>query len=153
MPKVADGDNGILFHEFLSRQSRENDKRSFNESRHNDVVVSCPTQQLIEMWSCNCDFTFSIESLPAADCTRIWFANAVDVFESQWMSILLLLFVSLPLVQYIPLSLRLLLFLDNDERIEGEQPIPKAPSNTHATLSSPQSHKLHFNHSKFLFEL
>ena len=68
-------------------------------------------------------------SLPgaAADWTRIWFANALDVVESSWISILLLLCVSLLLLQYKPLSFRLLL-LDNDERIEGEQPIPKAPS-------------------------
>jgi hypothetical protein len=44
--------------------------------------------------------TFSMASLPvaAADCTRIWFANDLDVFESSWMSSLLLLLVSLLLL-------------------------------------------------------
>lgn len=67
--------------------------------------------------------TFSKASL-FDDCTKIWFASAV--FVSLWASILLL-FVSLLLLQYKPLSFRLLWLFDNDDRIEGEQPITMSP--------------------------
>lgn len=62
------------------------------------------------------------------DWIKIWLARAVDVFVSLWASILLLLLSLLLLLQYNPLSFLLLLF-DNDDNIDGEQPITIAPFN------------------------
>lgn len=69
--------------------------------------------------------TFSRASF-AEDWTSIWLARAVDVFVSLWASILLLRLSLLLLLQYNPLSFLLLLF-DNDDKIDGEQPITIAP--------------------------
>lgn len=71
--------------------------------------------------------TFSRASF-VEDWIKIWLARAVDVFVSLWASILLLLLSLLLLLQYKPLSFLLLLF-DNDDNIDGEQPITIAPFN------------------------
>jgi hypothetical protein len=70
--------------------------------------------------------TFSRASF-VVDWTSIWFARAVDVFVSLWASILLLILSLLLLLQYNPLSFLLLLLFDNDDKIDGEQPITIAP--------------------------
>lgn len=70
------------------------------------------------------------------------------MFDDSCMSILLWLFVSLALLQYSPLSLRLFEFLDNEERIDGEQPMFRFPTCCFFACALSTNVRSHSTHSE-----